>query len=122
MTDGPAYGLWSLVVINSLVFIISAVGSLSQGRLVIGGFSARSPRSSSLSSWRCTVSRRQFICFRVGGWAGIRERTCSHTTQVICGIRLLGWKVNPQPTTAYFKQRLYSLRLHSTFRGVENAL
>ena len=57
MNDAPAYGLWSLVIINSLVFIIFAFSLPNRSRHEIGARSAPSPPSWSRSSPRCTGSR-----------------------------------------------------------------
>ena len=55
MDHAPAYGLWTLVAINSLVFILFEDFYEATQLDAIGGASAPSPRSSSPHSWRCTV-------------------------------------------------------------------
>ena len=95
MTDAPAYGLWSLVVINSLVFIIFA-------------FSFSKPRTE--RDWRSFSAFSAFIValfvemygfpltiYLLSGWLVRRYPEVdflSHDAGHLWNT-LLGWKVNP---------------------------
>lgn len=95
MTDEPAYGLWSLVVINSLVFIIFA-------------FSFSKPRTA--RDWRSFSAFSAFIValfvemygfpltiYLLSGWLMSRHpgvNVFSHDAGHLWNT-LLGWKMNP---------------------------
>jgi len=95
MTDEPAYGLWSLVVINSLIFIIFA-------------FSFTKPRTT--RDWRLFGSFSAFIIalfvemygfpltiYLLSGWLTSRYpglHPFSHDAGHLWNT-LLGWKINP---------------------------
>lgn len=95
MTDEPAYGLWSLVVINSLVFIIFA-------------FSFSKPRTT--RDWRSFSAFSAFIIalfvemygfpltiYLISGWLMSRHPGVdlfSHDAGHLWNT-LLGWKINP---------------------------
>ncbi len=95
MTDEPAYGLWSLVVINSLVFIIFA-------------FSFSKPRTA--RDWRSFSAFSAFIValfvemygfpltiYLLSGWLMSRYPgmdVFSHDAGHLWNT-LLGWKINP---------------------------
>ena len=95
MTDSPAYGLWSLVLINSLVFIIFA-------------FSFTKPRTS--RDWRSFSAFSAFIValfvemygfpltiYLISGWLVRRYPGLdpfSHDAGHLWNT-LLGWKINP---------------------------
>ena len=95
MTDEPAYGLWSLVVINSLVFIIFA-------------FSFSKPRTA--RDWRSFSAFSGFIValfvemygfpltiYLLSGWLMSRHPgmdVFSHDAGHLWNT-LLGWKINP---------------------------
>ena len=95
MTDSPAYGLWSLVFINSLVFIIFA-------------FSFTKPRTS--RDWRSFSAFSAFIValfvemygfpltiYLISGWLVRRYPGLdpfSHDAGHLWNT-LLGWKINP---------------------------
>ena len=55
--NAPAYGLWSLVIINSLVFIIFAFSFAKPQTGATGARSARSRGSWWRCSRRCTATR-----------------------------------------------------------------
>ena len=57
MNDAQGYGLWTLVIINSLVFIIFALVSPSRNRRVTGARLVLFPPSSWRYSPRCTDFR-----------------------------------------------------------------
>jgi protein-S-isoprenylcysteine O-methyltransferase Ste14 len=95
MSDSPAYGLWSLVVINSLVFVIFA-------------FSFSKPRTA--SDWRSFSAFSAFIValfvemygfpftiYLLSGWL-LRQHpgldVFSHDAGHLWNT-LLGWKINP---------------------------
>ncbi|MBI3058034.1 MAG: isoprenylcysteine carboxylmethyltransferase family protein, partial [Deltaproteobacteria bacterium] len=95
MTDEPAYGLWSLVVINSLIFIIFA-------------FSFTKPRTT--RDWRSFSGFSAFIValfvemygfpltiYLLSGWLANRYPGLdlfSHDAGHLWNT-LLGWKINP---------------------------
>ncbi len=95
MTDAPAYGLWSLVVINSLIFIIFA-------------FSFTKPRTN--RDWRSFSAFSAFIValfaemygfpltvYLLSGWLTSRYPGLdpfSHDAGHLWNT-LLGWKINP---------------------------
>jgi hypothetical protein len=95
MTDEPAYGLWSLVAINSLVFIIFA-------------FSFSKPRTA--RDWRSFSAFSAFIIalfvemygfpltiYLLSGWLMSRHpgvNLFSHDAGHLWNT-LLGWKINP---------------------------
>lgn len=95
MTDEPAYGLWSLVVINSLIFIIFA-------------FSFTKPRTT--RDWRSFSAFAAFIIalfvemygfpltiYLISGWLVGRYPALdpfSHDAGHLWNT-LLGWKINP---------------------------
>ena len=95
MSDAPAYGLWSLVVINSLIFIIFA-------------FSFTKPRTS--RDWRSFSAFSAFIValfvemygfpltiYLVSGWLTSRYPGLdpfSHEAGHLWNT-LIGWKINP---------------------------
>lgn len=95
MTDAPAYGLWSLVVINSLIFIIFA-------------FSFTKPRTN--RDWRSFSAFSAFIValfvemygfpltiYLLSGWLTSRYPgldPLSHDAGHLWNT-LIGWKINP---------------------------
>jgi len=93
--DIPAYGLWSLVVINSAVFIIFAFSFFKprtkRDWRTFGGFSAFIWRFSS----RCTGSRSPSTSHRDGSRKDSPASIRSVTTRAISGIRYWASKVTP---------------------------
>ena len=87
MTDEPAYGLWSLVVINSLVFIIFAF-SFSKPRTARDwrSFSAFSAFHRRAVRGNVRLSADDLFAFRLVGAADIPAWIYFPTTPVICGI------------------------------------
>ena len=94
MTDESAYGLWSLVAINSLVLSFSHLVSRSHGRPATGAPSALSPVSSSLF---VEMYGFPLTIYLLSGWLVNRYPGVdlfSHDAGHLWNT-LLGWKVNP---------------------------
>lgn len=123
MTDEPAYGLWSLVVINSLVFIIFA-------------FSFSKPRTA--RDWRSFSAFSGFVValfvemygfpltiYLLSGWLVNRHPGVDlffHDAGHLWNT-LLGWKVNPHFDPLHILSNVLILcGFIFTIRRVESAL
>ena len=123
MTSDSAYGLWSLVVINSLIFIIFA-------------FSFSKPQTK--RDWRSFSAFSAFIValfvemygfpltiYLISGWVMQRYPNLdlfSHDAGHLWNT-LLGWDINrPLRSVTYSQQRVDLRRIHSSVGGMESAL
>ena len=123
MTSDSAYGLWSLVVINSLIFIIFA-------------FSFSKPQTK--RDWRSFSAFSAFIValfvemygfpltiYLISGWVMQRYPNLdlfSHDAGHLWNT-LLGWDINPPlRSVTYSQQRVDLRRIHSSVGGMESAL
>ena len=94
MTDESAYGLWSLVVINSLVFIIFAFSFRSQQTRDWRSFSAFSAFIVALFVEMYGFPSDDLFAFRLAGATVSGSRFFSHDAGHLWNT-LLGWKINP---------------------------
>ena len=121
--DTPAYGLWSLVIINSVVFVLFA-------------YSFFKPRTG--RDWRSFSAFSAFLValfaemygfpltiYFLSGWLQSRYPNVdwlSHDAGHLLEM-MFGWKASPHfGPVPYFELRVHRRRIHFDFRGLEGPL